>query len=739
VLVDAMRKFCKAGQESKATYMRMLFKLLSSDSSAVMYQCATTLVSLSGSVTAVKAAAATYTRLLQRESDNNIRLIVLERLGEMRDVYAHILEDSIMDILAAVEIPNLDVRKRSFDIAMDLLSSRNVDEVIQFLKKQLVKSLAPDSDKNPEYLKALVDAVGTCVARFPQTADGVVIVLMDLLSDAVASAVSVEVIGFIRAVVESFPQLRPQLLEKLRASFTSIGSARVFRTSLWILGDYSETSEEILQAFSILVSAISPVPLVEGEAVKLGDVRKDRDDDNISILSSASAKVSGMSASTRINADGTYASQFSLEPTTKQAATDDSCKLRTLIRAGDYYLASVLASTLTKLSYLVEKLNIEPTLKKQCQTQALLILASMLRYGKHEDTKPQMDDDSFDRIALCLQLATNMTPEASELILKQSRDVFSHLVAAQKKEREKLRRKTMDELNIVVPIEQCVSYRLLKPQRGVEVIDFDDEQEMARAVGNAEQDGELSLKLDRILQLTGFSDPIYAEASITMHQFDIIIDLLIANQTNDTLENISVELSTTGDLKLCERPPVISVGPMQQKELRASVKVSSTDNGAIFGSIAFDQQGASVDRKIIVLNEIHVDIMDYIQPGTCNDMQFRSMWAEFEWENKVTINSDFNDLTEFLKHIMAVTKMNCLTQDATVDSECTFLSANLYAKSTFGEDALANVSVEKIGESVVGYVRIRSKTQGIALSLGERITSRQRKPLTTGRMEVPSH
>jgi coatomer subunit beta len=47
----------------------------------------------------------------------------------------------------------------------------------------------------------------------------------------------------------------------------------------------------------------------------------------------------------------------------------------------------------------------------------------------------------------------------------------------------------------------------------------------------------------------------------------------------------------------------------------------------------------------------------------------------------------------------------------------------------FGEDALVNVSVEKKEDAdgkISGYIRIRSKTQGIALSLGDRITAVQR-------------
>ena len=55
------------------------------------------------------------------------------------------------------------------------------------------------------------------------------------------------------------------------------------------------------------------------------------------------------------------------------------------------------------------------------------------------------------------------------------------------------------------------------------------------------------------------------------------------------------------------------------------------------------------------------------------------------------------------------------------------MAANLYAKSIFGEDALVNVSIEKQRDgSLGGNLRIRSKTQGIALSLGDKITIKQK-------------
>jgi coatomer subunit beta len=72
---------------------------------------------------------------------------------------------------------------------------------------------------------------------------------------------------------------------------------------------------------------------------------------------------------------------------------------------------------------------------------------------------------------------------------------------------------------------------------------------------------------------------------------------------------------------------------------------------------------------------------------------------------------------------MKATNMSCLTPEGALSGECDFLSANMYARSLFGEDALANLSIERTeGGTVTGHVRIRSKTQGIALSLGDKIT-----------------
>lgn len=84
--------------------------------------------------------------------------------------------------------------------------------------------------------------------------------------------------------------------------------------------------------------------------------------------------------------------------------------------------------------------------------------------------------------------------------------------------------------------------------------------------------------------------------------------------------------------------------------------------GAVLLSV-YDTSGAASDRNSVVLNDIHIDIMDYIVPATCTDTEFRQMWAEFEWENKVAVNTNISDLHEYLDHIIQCTNMKCLTPE----------------------------------------------------------------------------
>lgn len=82
---------------------------------------------------------------------------------------------------------------------------------------------------------------------------------------------------------------------------------------------------------------------------------------------------------------------------------------------------------------------------------------------------------------------------------------------------------------------------------------------------------------------------------------------------------------------------------------------------------------------------------------------------------QVSVNTNLTDLHEYLKHLLATTNMKCLTPEKALCGQCGFMAANVYARSIFGEDALANLSIEKpFGKPdapVTGHIRIRAKSQ----------------------------
>merc|ERR1712174_125634 len=130
LVLELTRKVCRRDPSQKSRFVRVLFFMLSSNSAAVSYESAWTLVSLSNAPSAIRAAAATYATLLNTQNDNNVKMIVLERLEELKKKHCKILQEVLMDIMRALSSPNPDVCKKVLDITMDIVTSKNIGEVV---------------------------------------------------------------------------------------------------------------------------------------------------------------------------------------------------------------------------------------------------------------------------------------------------------------------------------------------------------------------------------------------------------------------------------------------------------------------------------------------------------------------------------------------------------------------------------------------------------------------------------
>lgn len=724
VIVELIYKVCHANPGERARFIRCIYNLLNSNSPAVRYEAAGTLVTLSSAPTAIKAAANCYIELIVKESDNNVKLIVLDRLVALKDSpqQEKILQELAMDVLRILSTPDLEVRKKTLNLALELVTLRSVNEMVEVLKKEVGKTHnIVEHEDTGKYRQLLVRTLHTISMKFPEVAANVIPILMDFLSDNNELAAT-DVLVFVREAIQRFEVLRSQIIERLLSALPTICSVTVQCHTLWILGEYASTAVEVLGVVSAVRGSLGELPIVEDEMRKAAGEASEED---------GSGDRANQQQQQKVTADGTYASQSAFSTTTSSRKADDRPPLRKYLLEGNFYLGAVIANTLVKLAFRHTSLESDPSKQNSFCAEVMLVISSIVHLGKSGLPQKSMTDDDYDRMMLCLQVVSERTPSLASVFTEQCRSALSHMLTAKAEEEEALRRDRKAS-KVIEHVDDHIAFTHLT--KGSDPSSTDDmfDLSMSMAVSGGKKEGiDLSTsKLSKVTQLTGFSDPVYAEAYVHINQYDIVLDVLIVNQTADTLQNCTLELATLGDLKLVEKPQPVVLAPHDFCNIKANVKVASTENGFIFGNIVYDVKGSTSDRNVVILNDIHVDIMDYIVPASCTDLEFRQMWLEFEWENKVTVNTQMTELKAYLDYLCKSTNMKCLTPEKALSGTGDYMAANLYAHSIFGEDALANLSIEKPLDNpdapVTGHIRIRAKSQGMAISLGDRVNKVQK-------------
>jgi coatomer subunit beta len=117
-------------------------------------------------------------------------------------------------------------------------------------------------------------------------------------------------ISYFSEVVEKFPALRPSITEHLIRTLPEIRSGKVYRGVLWILGEYVESSDEIVSTFLEVRKVLGEIPILAVEQRLLDesgvedDERKDGDE-----------KKESATTKPKVLADGTYATETAYSST----------------------------------------------------------------------------------------------------------------------------------------------------------------------------------------------------------------------------------------------------------------------------------------------------------------------------------------------------------------------------------------------------------------------------------------
>ncbi|VDK83853.1 unnamed protein product [Dibothriocephalus latus] len=751
VVVELIHKVFRSQPTERMKFIRCVFSLLKSTCSSVRYEAATTLITLSGAAPAIRAAASCYIDLILKESDNNAKLVILNSLISLRGKHEKILQELVMDLVRILGASDIELRRKALELIVDLVTTRTADDLIVFLKKEILKASSsstasapalpsgdasnsesvtqPTNKNNDEdtYRFVLVRATREICLRFPSALPTILPALCDVLTytELQDSKASIEICRLLRDTIYRHPQHRASVLGKVMQLLPSVAGYETLRHLLWICGEFC-FKEEIAEFMLTVHKAIPSCTCVS-------------ESNGISPFHSTPIKNSPAFAMLSHLPRPVIPPFLPLGSTlSNQQAALKRPVIQAALFANSFMSGIALSVSLVKIfcRYL-ESLN-ETLLsttaefqrrKNKFAAECLLIISSMVHLARSGLIPHRTDPDVIERMWLCLVAIAEARADVIAAVERLGHDTLGELLDTQEAEqkanaKKKQQQQVGDEASEKT-VDAGVDFTLLSaaadPNEQVDHFALT----LSQALGSAAKPGDAyaTSKLKKIHQLTGFSDPVYAEAFVSVNQFDIALDVLLVNQTNDTLQNLTLELSTLGDLKLVEKPRPLTLAAQDFANICANIKVSSTENGIIFGNIVYDIRGSAGESNYIVLSDIHIDILEYIQPATCSNSEFRQMWSDFEWENKVTVNTQVTDLRTYMTYVTKITNFRCLTPPEALRGDCNYFCATLYACSVFGEHVLASLCLEKPADDqpVSGHVRIRAKTQGMAVTMGEKV------------------
>jgi coatomer subunit beta len=125
---------------------------------------------------------------------------------------------------------------------------------------------------------------------------------MDFISEF-SNTSAVDVISFIKEVVEKFPSLRAGIINNLLSTLSDTKAKKVFRGALWILGEYCAEEKDIKDALRGIRNSVGELPILDTEQRLLE--KQDEGEAN----GTATNETHAPTTTTRVLADGTYATE----------------------------------------------------------------------------------------------------------------------------------------------------------------------------------------------------------------------------------------------------------------------------------------------------------------------------------------------------------------------------------------------------------------------------------------------
>lgn len=216
----------------------------------------------------------------------------------------------------------------------------------------------------------------------------------------------------------------------------------------------------------------------------------------------------------------------------------------------------------------------------------------------------------------------------------------------------------------------------------------------------------ISLK-HKTVQMSGLGDPLYIESNVSYTKYEILLDMLIINQTSSYLRAITLDFSFSRNLRIMDSIESFSLTPNTATTINVRFSINESLNSFITADVSFKYPNkAEYNTKPYIqnLSEILIDINELLENA---DINFVEVWRTLEWEHiySITMRRKIEDILDYL-----VTKVNGKLCNKL--SNYGFIVANVACYTIRKTPVLINISISSAKDSLV-EIRVRSKKEEI--------------------------
>ncbi|WUR03978.1 coatomer subunit beta (coPB) [Vairimorpha necatrix] len=224
--------------------------------------------------------------------------------------------------------------------------------------------------------------------------------------------------------------------------------------------------------------------------------------------------------------------------------------------------------------------------------------------------------------------------------------------------------------------------------------------------------------LFNVVQLTGLSDPIYVEGTISYTKYEIILNILLINQTDNYLQTMLFDFGTSQNIRpvLLDLPDNMKARSAISKKL--VFRVLDSSSGFINGSVTFkypNENGEYANQNYTLnFREIKTDVSDFLEIKSCEIEDFKNIWRKMPWENVYSIK-----LMSSLSPRRVLEKFTKFVKGSIIDykEEEDIIVSNIMCTTRQNDDIFYNVCIANNENFINLECRIRSNKEDIVKTM----------------------